>query len=134
MTFLEYEVPQNPNPQYSNEGGTLIDIDVFFPHLNKTVRYTAGQTDCNCGHSEEIFKRAKSGEFGPIAPLIFPSKEEVELEVRHKRNGLLSQSDWSQLPDVPEAIIGPWAIYRQALRDVPQQQGFPFNVEWPQTP
>ena len=27
-----------------------------------------------------------------------------------------------------------WAEYRQALRDVPEQEGFPFNVTWPQEP
>lgn len=33
-----------------------------------------------------------------------------------------------------EATTGPWAIYRQALRDIPQQPGFPYEVEFPKKP
>lgn len=31
-------------------------------------------------------------------------------------------------------LSGKWAVYRQALRDLPEQQGFPFNIEWPEAP
>ena len=31
-------------------------------------------------------------------------------------------------------LNGSWAAYRQALRDLPEQQGFPFNIEWPEAP
>lgn len=33
-----------------------------------------------------------------------------------------------------EATTGPWALYRQALRDIPQQPGFPYDVEFPKKP
>ena len=33
-----------------------------------------------------------------------------------------------------EALTGDWARYRKALRDLPQQEGFPFNIEWPVPP
>ena len=52
-------------------------------------------------------------------------------EVREARDLLIAKTDWTQLPDVPQAIKSQWASYRQALRDVPQQAGFPFNVVWP---
>lgn len=29
---------------------------------------------------------------------------------------------------------GSWAVYRQALRDLPEQEGFPFNINWPDAP
>ena len=56
----------------------------------------------------------------------------IATQARAKRNGLLRQSDWSQLPDanVDKAI---WATYRQALRDLPLQKGFP-NIEMPTKP
>lgn len=50
-----------------------------------------------------------------------------------RRNQLLSESDWTQLPDVT-VDKSAWATYRQALRDVPLQQGFPHNVVWPTPP
>jgi hypothetical protein len=51
-----------------------------------------------------------------------------------KRNRLLMNSDWTQLPDVPIDTKEVWAAYRQALRDVTDQPGFPFNIVWPVAP
>jgi hypothetical protein len=50
--------------------------------------------------------------------------------VRAERNRLLDESDWTQLED---AIVDKqaWVDYRQALRDVPQQAGFPWTINWP---
>jgi len=53
------------------------------------------------------------------------------IEVREARDLLISKCDWTQLPDVPQAIKDKWVTHRKALRDVPQQAGFPFNVIWP---
>jgi hypothetical protein len=53
--------------------------------------------------------------------------------VRKQRDALLTQSDWTQLPDAPVDSAA-WASYRQALRDVPAQAGFPFEVVWPVKP
>ena len=57
----------------------------------------------------------------------------IATQARAKRNGLLRQSDWSQLPDanVDKAI---WATYRQALRDAPEQSGFPQTFVLPTMP
>lgn len=54
-------------------------------------------------------------------------------EVRTDRNKRLAESDWTQLADAP-VDVAQWSVYRQALRDVPQQEGFPFNVVWPTAP
>jgi 2',3'-cyclic-nucleotide 2'-phosphodiesterase (5'-nucleotidase family) len=53
--------------------------------------------------------------------------------VREQRDALLSASDWTQLDDstVDKAA---WATYRQALRDIPSQAGFPYNVIWAVAP
>ena len=53
--------------------------------------------------------------------------------VRHDRNSRLSESDWSQVEDSPVDKAA-WATYRQALRDVPSQSGFPWDVVWPAQP
>lgn len=59
--------------------------------------------------------------------------EEMARQVRFKRSRLLVKSDWTQAADAPvDAAV--WAAYRQALRDIPQQPGFPHNVEWPEVP
>lgn len=54
--------------------------------------------------------------------------------VRATRNARLKDSDWSQGKDISDAISTVWATYRQALRDVPAQSGFPWEVTWPSQP
>jgi hypothetical protein len=54
--------------------------------------------------------------------------------VRQKRNQLLAECDWTQLADAPTLASASWTAYRQALRNVPEQQGFPWNITWPKTP
>lgn len=58
----------------------------------------------------------------------------LEKAIREERNIKLSMTDWTQAADVPQALKDKWAPYRQALRDVPQQEGFPENVVWPTQP
>jgi len=53
---------------------------------------------------------------------------------RATRNELIAQTDWTQGKDVPDAVSGKYATYRQALRDVPQQAGFPESIIWPTKP
>lgn len=53
--------------------------------------------------------------------------------VRQERNRRLSVCDWTQLPDAPVDSAA-WASYRQALRDITDQAGFPFDIEWPAPP
>lgn len=63
-------------------------------------------------------------------------REEAEKSVRAKRDSLISETDYLLASDYPisaedlEAV----KVYRQALRDVPQQEGFPFDVVWPDLP
>jgi len=52
-------------------------------------------------------------------------------EARIKRDNLLVESDAYALAD---RITKEWTDYRQALRDVPTQHGFPTNVTWPTRP
>jgi hypothetical protein len=55
------------------------------------------------------------------------------VEVRAERNAKLAATDWTQIADatVDKAV---WATYRQALRNVPTQAGFPNTVVWPTQP
>ena len=56
----------------------------------------------------------------------------TEDQIRNKRDALLAETDWWGVADrtMTQAEID----YRQALRDVPQQAGFPHNVTWPTKP
>lgn len=54
-------------------------------------------------------------------------------ELKEKRNLLLSKSDWTQVADAPVDQEA-WKTYRQKLRDIPSQAGFPSEVTWPVEP
>lgn len=55
---------------------------------------------------------------------------------REKRDGLLAETDYLLMPDYPisEEALAALKTYRQALRDVPEQTGFPNTIEWPSKP
>jgi len=58
---------------------------------------------------------------------------EAAKNIRSDRDKRLSDTDWTQVADAPvdKAV---WATYRQALRDVPAQTGFPYDITWPEKP
>ena len=53
--------------------------------------------------------------------------------IRSDRDKRLSDTDWTQVADAPVDKAA-WATYRQALRDVPTQAGFPYDITWPSKP
>lgn len=93
--------------------------------------------------SKEAFDYASSFCGGRIKYLeggdiqFFPDDSNFEIvksRVDLERNQKLATSDWTQLPDVTLATKDKWAEYRQALRDITDQQGYPFEVVWPEQP
>ena len=60
-------------------------------------------------------------------------EQEASALCRSVRNDKLSSSDWTQVADAPVDQTA-WATYRQALRDITSQEGFPFNIIWPTKP
>jgi hypothetical protein len=59
--------------------------------------------------------------------------KEAGKQARAERDRLLAGCDWTQVADAPVDKAA-WAIYRAALRDVPQQPGFPDDINWPEIP
>lgn len=57
-----------------------------------------------------------------------------EAIVRNDRNQRLADSDWTQIDDSTVADKEAWATYRQALRDITSQAGFPWTIDWPTYP
>ena len=53
--------------------------------------------------------------------------------IRSERTQKLAESDWTQVADAP-VNKETWAVYRQSLRDVTNQTGFPWEVTWPAKP
>jgi hypothetical protein len=68
------------------------------------------------------------------AEAIAAKDAEQAKNVRADRNTRIAATDWTQGKDIPDNISSAWAAHRQALRDVPSQEGFPWTINWPVAP
>ena len=85
-------------------------------------------------YSEENLKIAQRYAYnGEVTVEDIPMTEE---EARAKRDKLLAETDWTQVMDAPidAATREAYRAYRQALRDIPEQEGFPETITWPELP
>lgn len=81
-----------------------------------------------------------------VEPLSTDERQEILSNkanaIRAERDSKLAESDWRIIHETEKSAINGldiqypqvWASYRQALRDLPQQPGFPTNVTWPSVP
>ena len=60
------------------------------------------------------------------------ANDRAAVQVREERDAKLAVTDWMANSDV--TMASGWATYRQALRDVPAQSGFPNTITWPTKP
>jgi hypothetical protein len=62
--------------------------------------------------------------------------EQAERNIRSRRDSLLQETDWIVIKSYErgENIPAEWELYRQALRDITEQAGFPYEVTWPTKP
>jgi hypothetical protein len=121
---------ENPQISFPDEipDGTLADYGVF--------PYTRPDIPIFDWYTEQV----EDGEFKqdgdrkwvqPYVVTLLP-RDTAELNVRMSRNKLLSSTDWMALSDV--TMSAEWATYRQSLRDVTGQTGFPYGIVWPTKP
>ena len=98
--------------------------------VNVAVSDTALEDNWIASDTAAIGDTYKDGQFTPPAP----DYDAQWAAVRAERNAKLAASDWTQLPDVLLETKTQWATYRQALRDITGQPGYPFNIVWPTPP
>ena len=126
------------NPQVSfpkNIPDALLASYDVYP-LTPVDRPVADHTkNVNEGTPQQI-----NGTWTQVWDIAAASAEEIEVRtqekaqsVRSERDYFLQQSDWTQIGDAPVDAVA-WATYRQALRDITAQEGFPHNVTWPTKP
>jgi hypothetical protein len=127
----------NPNTSFPRNpsDAVLADWNVFPVAEQSPPEYNPANQNLN-----QLNPTLVDGEWLQTWQVTAASAEEIaerlqdkEAEVRQQRNELLSACDWTQLPDSP-ADHEAWAAYRQELRDVTAQEGFPWDVTWPETP
>ena len=129
------------NPRWANADQTIIDCEITTSQFgDEVLPFTASQEDVEA-HGRAIFADIVAGAYGDIAqylPPPAPTPEELAAQATAKRNQLLAESDWTQLPDARAAMgaekAAEWDAYRQALRDITDQPGYPAEIEWPVKP
>jgi len=103
--------------QYSQASGVeQIDGKWYTKHILGPV-FTDGET--TAAEQETAYKATKDAEQAK--------------SVRTSRTEKLKDSDWTQIAD-STADKTAWATYRQALRDITGQAGFPWTITWPDAP
>jgi hypothetical protein len=125
------------NPKFVDEACTRVDMIVKFVEMPNEVPFTATPDDV-MPYGVELLNRALSGEAGPVAPWEPLPYEVVANMVKDHRLNLLEQSDYIDLASYratksPEHLAA-WDFYRQQLRDVTSQSGYPYEVVWPTKP
>ena len=80
----------------------------------------------------------KDTDAGGIAIYLTDAEYDTALaaSARQKRDRLLAATDYLVTPDYPisDDRLAKIKIYRQALRDIPEQAGFPRTITWPEKP
>ena len=100
--------------------------------LVQTVVRNAEPHNNETAVDEETGETYETGRWVIGYTVVNKPQDKAEDAVRNQRNRLLQATDWQALSDntMSEAMT----TYRQALRDVPDQDGFPFGVVWPTKP
>jgi hypothetical protein len=110
-------------------------MKVLFKREDGTFVIERGGLPYHVLQNDPLFAEAQvQGEFVGFEPAPAQlSQGALARNARAQRNTLLQQSDWTQVADAPVDQTA-WATYRQALRDVTTQEGFPEAVVWPVAP
>tara|TARA_Y100000022_G_scaffold130846_1_gene113511 strand:- start:49 stop:462 length:414 start_codon:yes stop_codon:yes gene_type:complete len=124
-------------------------------YIVRNLKYVSGGVDCEVQHSEwgwipftatendpesygrAIYTQLVNEHTADIGALDTEKiEDEKRYSIRSQRHTLLSDSDWTVMPDSPLTTDkkAEWATYRQALRDIPAQSGFPNDITWPTAP
>jgi hypothetical protein len=118
-------------------------LDGHDPLAHAAPRITFAELVSCSGFMDEVIEAMTgSGLFeGAVPSLSTQATEQEVLEqagrtVRSRRDRLLSDSDWIVIraADTGVSVPEPWRQYRQALRDITEQAGFPLDVTWPDPP
>ena len=86
-------------------------------------------------HTKYVLGPIFTGETAAADEAAYKATKDAERAViiRQIRGVKLKECDWTQLADSP-VNKETWATYRQSLRDVPSQSGFPWTITWPTQP
>lgn len=115
-----------PSADFMAANGCL-GVTVFKAHNRDTQQLVACDPYIEDGQVFTVTVADKTAE------QIAAATASLAAQVRSQRNRLLAECDWTQIADATVDKAA-WATYRQALRDISSQAGFPGSVVWPHDP
>lgn len=139
---MEIEVITAANPRHLAGDQESITLDVRFSHLEEVVEFTARRDDAE-RHGRELYSRAVFGEFGEINVITPPPPTEAELLARLDEALKRAAAVMAPLEDADKlgiiserekAQLTAWQRYRVTLYRLPQSEGWPTDVTWPDAP
>ena len=121
------------NAIYQDKEKTVVSVDV--ESIGNYVCSLVNEDDNDI--TLTIRKAIKNGDLD-VADYVEPTVdvEGLATKIRMQRNNLLEQTDYLMMSDYPieSDRLAKVKIYRQALRDIPEQPGFPRSIVWPEKP
>ncbi len=124
--------PNTSLPQLTKEVLDELDADVVFEGAQaQPTRYQIAFRDGVEQIGDKWFTKYSIMDLNADG-IAAKDDDEAKL-VRAERNRLIAECDWTQVADSPVDKAA-WATYRQELRDLTLQAGFPFDVIYPTKP
>lgn len=104
-------------------------MENFYIGQNLGLNY-APEAAVWCNRNNAVLQKTNEGHW-IISASVMDTADKAK-DARDRRNALLSASDWTQLPNAPLSAEekARWEQYRQHLRDIPKQSGFPTVIDW----
>ncbi len=116
---------------FTNHGLLIMNHTLITEYIIRKLKTHNFSVDMDTG---EVYKPVLTEEQKAECKAFCESSEGAAILLRHERNKRLQLCDWTQGADVPDKIKGPWATYRQTLRDLPANTSDPRNPIWPTKP
>ena len=129
---MSITITQVRNAQSLNINNLSMDVEISHPDYG-WLPYTLDPSDTDTTIDNDAVMALIGTDFAAyVAPTADETNADLAVDARVDRDTRLAATDWMASQDV--IMSDDWRTYRQALRDVPAQEGFPNTITWPTKP
>ena len=121
------------NPFYTDADHNNVDFEFDHPVFGRIpTSLKIDGSDADTESRERLCEMLKEADIKPYTPQVVSDEHLIEV-AKTQRDLLLSETDWYLIRQVEtgEAVPANVLNYRQALRDITKQPGYPNTIEWP---
>lgn len=131
---LGYLRIENPNVSFPSQipDDMLAAYDVYRYEVDEQPDYDTLTQDIWAGG----FHQDETGQWRQWWKVTDKAIHTAKRNIRQERDRLLSETDWvvAHATETGQPVPEHMSVYRQELRDLTEQEGFPYHVEWPTKP